>query len=161
MVVRAPSLRRLLDPAFTCEDVLQCVFDLRELDAAVFLRLASHGGQRVEALAPHFERDQSVVFRSLKRLLDAGLVTRSSEYLEKGGHVFVYAARELGDIGAMVHRMAEQLVTSLDHGVARLRHRVEEARVEYERLASAGTDGPITIEDSPETSWYRSGLRPR
>lgn len=127
-MARNPTLRRLLDPDFSCEDVLQCVFDLRELDAAIFLRLASAGDQRVEELAPHFERDPSVVFRSLKRLLDAGLVERRSHYLERGGQYFEYASRQPDEIAAMVQRMSVQLQESLEHGIERLRMRVAAAR---------------------------------
>ncbi|MEZ3164876.1 helix-turn-helix domain-containing protein [Halorubrum sp. RMP-47] len=83
----------------TREEVLRTVFSLGEQDIRTYDAVAEETGATTSELGDHLDRDRSNVNRSLKRLRETGLVTRSRRLLDEGGHVYQYytADTESGD----------------------------------------------------------------
>jgi len=74
----------------TREEVFQTVFDLGEQDVRTYDAVVEVTGATTSELSDRLDRDRSNVNRSLKRLREAGLVTRGRRLLDEGGHVYQY-----------------------------------------------------------------------
>ena len=75
------------------DDVLRTVFGLGGHDVRTHDAVGANPGSTTRELARCLDRDRSNVNRSLNRLREVGLVTRSRRLLDGGGHVYQYSAR--------------------------------------------------------------------
>lgn len=76
----------------TCADVVQCAFDLSDQDVRTYEALNNLGHARTEEIARVLDRDPSVVYRSLQRLVACDVARKTKESLSEGGYFHVYAA---------------------------------------------------------------------
>lgn len=73
-----------------CTDVMQCIFNLNDLDIQVFKKLNEMGEARVKELAKKLKKERSTVYRSLQRLTQCGLSNKYTKHLNEGGYYHVY-----------------------------------------------------------------------
>ena len=73
-----------------CDDIIQCVFDLNNLDLNVYKNLRELGEARTNVLAKKIKRERSTVYRSLQKLTSCELCTKKTKTIEKGGYYHVY-----------------------------------------------------------------------
>lgn len=78
--------------AATCEDVMQCFFNLNELDMIIYIRLLREGPQRSDDIARKERKDASTVYRSLQKLISSGICFRETRTIERGGYYHIYTA---------------------------------------------------------------------
>ncbi|PSQ43068.1 TrmB family transcriptional regulator [Halobacteriales archaeon SW_7_68_16] len=102
------------DPEFN--DVLACVFGIRDHETRTYLALRYVPGSTVEELAGRLDRDRSNVNRSLSTLLERGLADRERRLLDSGGYVYQYTATPLPEAKEMLHDALDEWVEDV-HGV--------------------------------------------
>ncbi len=96
-----------------CENVMECLYDLSELDKDILSLLSEDEDLRSSELAERIDKDQSTVYRSLERLLECGLIYKEKETIRNGGYYFLYSRRPVDKIKeeakACVERWYEEM----------------------------------------------------
>jgi predicted transcriptional regulator len=117
----AEQLRRDAD----CEALLARVHGLTALDREVFRALvASADPLAVDDLAARVDRERSTAYRSVQRLLDAGLARKEQVNYDQGGYYHVYRPTDPDAVADDIQRL-------LDDWYARMERLVQEFRDEY------------------------------
>lgn len=117
----AEELRRDLD----CEDLLECVHGLTDLDRACFEALASADAPRtIDDIAEAVDRERSTVYRSVHRLLESGFVEKEQVNYEHGGYYHVYRPVD-------PETVADEMATLVDEWSAKMAELVGEFREQY------------------------------
>lgn len=87
----APSLSEYLQQDMECEGLLECFHGLKQLDKDCFQVLVNADEWlTVDDIAEEVSRERSTVYRSIQRLLQAGLVQKEQINYEDGGYYHVY-----------------------------------------------------------------------
>ena len=63
--------QKMFSGAATCEDVMQCFFNLNAFELAVYMRLVKDGPKRSDDLAKKVKKDPTTVYRALQKLTSA------------------------------------------------------------------------------------------
>ncbi len=74
-----------------CKNLLECFFGLNSEDVKVYKGILQ-GLERIEELSKALGKKENSVYRSIQRLLLAGLVYKEKRTLPAGGYYFVYKA---------------------------------------------------------------------
>ena len=77
-----------------CNDVIKCVFDLKELDLKVYNNLKKKGESRANILAKNLKRERSTVYRSLQKLTSCGLCIKTTKTIKNGGYYHLYTCND-------------------------------------------------------------------
>ncbi len=99
--------------AATCEDVMQCFFNLNEFEIMIYTRLLKEGPQRSDDLAKKVEKDGSTVYRALQKLISCGLCFRETKTIERGGYYHVYSAVSSEIVKSKLEDCISQLNTNM------------------------------------------------
>ena len=83
---------RPLEDIKTCQDVIQCIFGLGDLDITIYRLLVEHGEMRADRMARLIRKDRSTAYRGLQRLTACGLCVKEKRYREEGGYYHIYRA---------------------------------------------------------------------
>ncbi len=125
----AEELRRDLD----CEDLLECVHGLTDLDRACFESLASADAPRtIDDIADAVDRERSTVYRSVHRLLESGFVEKEQVNYEHGGYYHVYRPVD-------PETVADEMAALVAEWTAKMTELVTEFREEYGERVTAET----------------------
>mgnify|MGYP006275588373 FL=1 len=82
-----------------CEGLLECFFGVTELDRTVYeLLTAEDHPFTVEQVAEAVNRERSTAYRSLRRLVDAGVVNRRQINYDDGGYYHVFEPVDTDDV---------------------------------------------------------------
>ena len=90
------------------EDVLRTVFGLGTVDVRTYDAVVEAPGSTTTELADQVDRDRSNVNRSLTRLREAGLATRTRRLLDDGGHVYQYYATADETTGGIIAQAVDR-----------------------------------------------------
>ncbi|QZX99158.1 helix-turn-helix domain-containing protein [Halobaculum rubrum] len=124
-----------LDRSMQCEGVLECFFGVTELDRTVYELLTAEGHPfTVEQVAEAVDRERSTAYRSLRRLVDAGVVRRRQINYDDGGYYHVFEPVD-----------ADEVVDSLQHDLNDWYGRIDGLIGEFERRH--GTNSARTADD--------------
>ena len=93
--------------AQSCDDVLQCVFNLTVRDLEVFKALDELGETRADVLAQHLKKERSTIYRALQRLVQCGLCTKNTRTLEQGGYYHTYTCNDIRSLSEELERCLE------------------------------------------------------
>jgi len=80
------------------ENVIQCIYDLSELDKEILSLLKGDEELRSSEIAERLNKDQSTAYRSLEKLLECGLIYKEKHNIRNGGYYFLYSRRPLDKI---------------------------------------------------------------
>lgn len=128
------SMREYLQRDMECEGLLECFHGLRDLDRDVFEVLVTEGPMTVDDISDRVDRERSTAYRSVQRLLDAGIVDKRQVNYDQGGYYHVYEPADPDDI-------ADEMQRLLNDWYAKLGQLVGEFREEYEdRTKSSGEE---------------------
>lgn len=72
------------------DNVVQCIFELNNLDIQTYSILKQIGEMRADELAKKLKKDRSNVYRSLQKLTCCGLCTKEQRNIETGGYYHIY-----------------------------------------------------------------------
>lgn len=126
------ALNRHLERDLECESLLECLYDLNDLDRQCFRVLAAAGSAlTVDELASNVDRERSTVYRSVQRLLQLGLVQKDQVNYDRGGYYHVYRITEPDEI-------ADEMQTKLNDWYAQIGYLVARFREKY----GEGSDSP-------------------
>lgn len=99
--------------AATCEDVMRCLFNLNELELALYLKLVKEGPQRSDDLAKKVGKDGTTVYRALQKLIACGISFRETKTIDRGGYYHVYSAVNPEIVKKKIKDCIEQWNTSM------------------------------------------------
>ncbi|UHH25206.1 helix-turn-helix domain-containing protein [Halobacterium noricense] len=134
------SMRGYLQRDIECEALLECFHGLRDLDRRVFGLLVETGEPlTVDELSDRIDRERSTAYRSVQRLMDAGLVEKRQVNYDHGGYYHVYEPADPDEIADEMQRM-------LNDWYAKMGQLIGEFRGEYAHVEAADTDA------EPETA---------
>ncbi|MFB6086285.1 MAG: helix-turn-helix domain-containing protein [Halodesulfurarchaeum sp.] len=126
------ALNRHLERDLECEGLLECLYDLNDLDRQCFRVLADAGEpMTVDDLASDVDRERSTVYRSVQRLLQFGLVQKNQVNYDRGGYYHVYGITDPDEI-------ADEMQTKLNDWYAQIGYLVARFREKY----GEGSDSP-------------------
>lgn len=96
----------LLRQDLQCEDLLECLHGLKDLDRECFQVLVeSEEPLTVDAVAEAVDRERSTAYRAIKRLEDAGLIEQEQVNYEDGGYYHVYRPRNPDEVADEMQRL--------------------------------------------------------
>jgi len=122
----ANSVSELLRSDMECEGLLECVHGLKGLDRDCYeVIVRSDGDLTVDEIADEVGRERSTAYRSVQRLLDAGLVQKEQINYDDGGYYHVYEAAPAGAVTDDMERL-------LDNWYAKMSELVNEFEEKYD-----------------------------
>ena len=83
--------QKMFSGAATCEDVMQCFFNLNDFEIKVYMKLVDEGPMRSDDLAKKVKKDGTTVYRSLQKLISCGICFRETKNIDRGGYYHVYS----------------------------------------------------------------------
>ncbi|WP_418282827.1 helix-turn-helix domain-containing protein [Halorubrum sp. DTA98] len=99
------SMAEQLRQEMVCEGILECIYDLKELDRECFGALVeSDEALTVDEVAERVDRERSTAYRSIQRLLQDGFVRKAQVNYESGGYYHVYYPADPADIADEMRR---------------------------------------------------------
>jgi len=101
----ANSMSEMLRQDMTCEGLLECFHDLKELDKEIFQLLCERSEPlTVDEIAEQVDRERSTAYRAVQRLLSAGFIQKEQVNYEQGGYYHVYEPRDGEEIAREMQR---------------------------------------------------------
>lgn len=120
------SMAAMLEQDLECESLLDCFHGLNDLDRRVFrLLVQSDDPLTVDELAEEIDRERTTAYRSLQRLLDAGIVEKNRESFESGSYYDVFSPVAPDEIADDMQRL-------LNDWYAQIGQLIQEFRTKYE-----------------------------
>jgi len=80
----------------------------------IYLFLLKNPGNDVEYLAETLQKDESTVYKSLRNLMDKGLVRREYRILKGGGYKYLYYPVEFEEFKRIAIRTLEEWLKNFD-----------------------------------------------
>ena len=111
------SLRELAS-LLSCDNLLECVYGINSNDVEIY-RVISRGIERIEEISRVAKKSESAVYKSVQKLVAAGIVYREKVAMNGGGYYYVYRA-------VPKERVAEDILRILDEFCSKVRRVVEE-----------------------------------
>ena len=109
------ALNRHLEEDLECETLLECLYDLNELDRKCFDVLADSAEPlTVDQLADTVNRERSTVYRSVQRLFTTGFVKKAQRNYDEGGYYHVYSVVNTENISCDMYRTLNRWYTKMD-----------------------------------------------
>lgn len=102
----ATSVREDLERDLGCLDLLDCIHGLNERDQVVFqLVQQAEEGLTVDDVTDRMDCERSTAYRSISRLLEAGVVVQEQVNYEHGGYYYVYRSRTSEEVAHDMQRL--------------------------------------------------------
>ena len=129
------SMAEYLRADMECEGLLECFHGLKDLDRQVFqLLVDAEKRLTVDQIAERVERERSTAYRSVQRLLQAGLVQKEQVNYDQGGYYHVYRPMSAEEVTDDMQRM-------LNDWYAKMGQLIQEFRDKYDdELETATAD---------------------
>ncbi len=122
----ATSMADYLNKDMQCEGLLECLHGLKELDRECFMELTrSREPLTVDEIADRVDRERSTAYRSIQRLLQAGLLQKEQVNYDHGGYYHVYRPTDPDEI-------ADDMQAQLNEWYAMMGQLIQEFRNKYE-----------------------------
>jgi predicted transcriptional regulator len=91
-----------------CKNLLECMFGLSDVDLRVYESLQKLGEAKIEEISREVGRGENTVYKSLQRLIMAGLTFREKKILNGGGYYFIYKPVPRERVAEEVKRLTEE-----------------------------------------------------
>ena len=115
-----------LQRGMVCEGLLECFHGLKHLDRACYRALVdSSEPLTVDEVAEVVDRERSTAYRSVQRLVSAGLIQKEQINYEDGGYYHVYRPTDPSEIVDDMQRL-------LNDWYAKLGRLIDEFECKYE-----------------------------
>ena len=100
------SMSEMLQQDMQCEGLLECFHSLKQIDREVF-QIMNESGEplTVDEIAEEVDRERSTAYRSVQRLMQAGIVTKQQVNYDQGGYYHVYLPRNASEVTQEMQRM--------------------------------------------------------
>jgi predicted transcriptional regulator len=121
------SLSEMLRQDMECEGLLECFHGLKQLDKRSFrVLIKSEEALTVDEIADQVDRERSTVYRSIRRLMQAGFVQKEQINYENGGYYHVYYPADTDDVANNMQRL-------LNDWYAQMGQLIDEFRGKYDQ----------------------------
>lgn len=122
------SMDEMLRQDMKCEGLLECFHGLKELDKQCFRALVEVSEPlTVDDLAERVDRERSTVYRSIKRLQQAGFVQQEQINYEEGGYYHVFYPTDADEMADEMQRMLNDWYAMIGQLIDEFRDKYEEA----------------------------------
>jgi predicted transcriptional regulator len=114
-----------------CENLLECFHGLKPLDRRCFAALVeSDEPMTVDAVSEAVDRERSTAYRSVRRLLQSGCVSKAQVNYDQGGYYHVYSPTD-------PKQVADEMQRILNDWYAKRGRLIGEFEETYDRTESA------------------------
>ncbi len=76
----------------SCDNVLECFYGINESDVEVYRILLSGGPKKIEEISSIAGKSENTTYKSLQKLMMAGIVIREKRLIKGGGYYYTYRA---------------------------------------------------------------------
>ncbi|CAG0992205.1 MAG: transcriptional regulator [Candidatus Methanoperedens nitroreducens] len=111
----------MMTPAPKFNDVMRCVFKIKDYEIEVYFYLLDHSGSTIAEVSESLKKDRSSIQRSLQTLMDKGMIERKFRVLGAGGFTYIYTSVPIEETKMIMnrelnvwYRMMGQLVTNFE-----------------------------------------------
>ncbi|MFW5905250.1 MAG: helix-turn-helix domain-containing protein [archaeon] len=120
----ASALNRDLERDLECEGLLECLYELNDLDRECFV-LLSEADERltIDEIAGRVGRERSTAYRSVQRLLDAGLVQKEQINYDQGGYYHVYTITDPDSVADSMQQQLNDWYAQIGYLIGRFREK--------------------------------------
>lgn len=94
------------DPNLKC--VLKCALDISCLEMDIYLILLKNPGTDIEFIAETLQKDNNTIYKSLRSLVDKGLVKREYRILKSGGYKYLYYPIEFEEFKKIARKSLDE-----------------------------------------------------
>ncbi|AKU07438.1 MULTISPECIES: helix-turn-helix domain-containing protein [Haloferax] len=116
-----------------CEGLLECLHGLKQLDRRCFEVLVETDEHlTVDEVAEAVERERSTAYRSIQRLLQAGLIQKEQVNYEHGGYYHVYHPTDPNEVADDMQRMLNDWYAQMGTLIQEFRDKYDEKIVPAE-----------------------------
>ncbi|ELK56169.1 MULTISPECIES: helix-turn-helix domain-containing protein [Haloferax] len=116
-----------------CEGLLECLHGLKQLDRRCFEVLVETDDRlTVDEVAEAVERERSTAYRSIQRLLQAGLIQKQQVNYEHGGYYHVYHPTDPNEVADDMQRMLNDWYAQMGTLIQEFRDKYDEKIVPAE-----------------------------
>ena len=127
------SLVDYLQEDMECEGLLECFHGLKSLDRECYSWLVDQDEPvTIDEIAERVERERSTAYRSIQRLLNAGLIQQNQINYEQGGYYHVYGPTPPS-------RVTEEMQRILNDWYAKMGQLIQEFERKYDDRAEERT----------------------
>ncbi|ELZ91199.1 transcriptional regulator [Haloferax mucosum ATCC BAA-1512] len=110
-----------------CEGLLECLHGLKQLDRRCFeVLVESEDHLTVDEVAEAVERERSTAYRSIQRLLQAGLIQKQQVNYEHGGYYHVYHPTDPNEVADDMQRMLNDWYAQMGTLIQEFRDKYDE-----------------------------------
>ncbi|KAB1189265.1 MULTISPECIES: helix-turn-helix domain-containing protein [Haloferax] len=116
-----------------CEGLLECLHGLKQLDRRCFeVLVETEDPMTVDEVAEAVERERSTAYRSIQRLLQAGLIKKEQVNYEHGGYYHVYLPTDPNEVADEMQRMLNDWYAQMGTLIQEFRDKYDEKIVAAE-----------------------------
>ena len=76
----------------SCDNVLECFYGINESDIEIYRILLSGGPKKIEEISSMAGKSENTTYKSLQKLMMAGIVIREKRLIKGGGYYYTYRA---------------------------------------------------------------------
>jgi predicted transcriptional regulator len=117
-----------LEQEMKCEGLLECVHGLKSLDRDSYRVLVeSDESMTVDGVSEVVDRERSTTYRSVQRLLNAGLVQKEQVNYDEGGYYHVYYPTEADEVADEMRRKLNDWYAEMDRLIREFERKYAEA----------------------------------
>jgi predicted transcriptional regulator len=103
-----------------CDDVIQCIYNLNQLDLLVFNYLRTNGCSRTDTIAKKLKKERSTVYRSLQRLTCCGLCIKKTKTIKQGGYYHVYQCAKSNTTKKQINKCIDEWYRTMKNTIKKL-----------------------------------------
>jgi len=116
------SISEYLSREPECDELLACIHGLKQLDRDVFEVLTDRDrALTVDEIADPVGRERSTAYRSVQRLLSAGLIRKEQVNYEQGGYYHVYEPADPDEIADRMQRVLNDWYAQMGQLISQFR----------------------------------------
>lgn len=98
-----------------CEHILDCMYGLKKLDKKCYeIIILSEEPITASEIADNVNRDSSTVSRSLKRLINSGLIYKEKRVSNKSGYEYVYYEEDIEKVTESMEELVSEWETKIN-----------------------------------------------
>ena len=122
---------QMIESAEKCDELLSCLFGLNALETELYFTLVLEKEMAIKELAKIVEKEQSVVYRALQKLMNHHLCTKKKMVMPRGGYYFVYTANDPEKVKEYIFSRMTQMERHLQQVLQDFGKQVEAKKKEF------------------------------
>jgi|Deesub1362A_J573_1020465.scaffolds.fasta_scaffold00028_69 predicted transcriptional regulator len=102
-----------------CDNVLECFYGLNEADIQVFKTLRRLKSSKIDVLSKELGKGENSIYKSLQKMMVAGLVIREKKTIDDGGYYYLYSVES-------TEKLVDEMNSLLDRWYFRMKKVIQE-----------------------------------